>query len=119
MTPLAIFTIIAALLLGAGEAARWWGDPRFHPLALDEMLVAAAMVWAGLAERRLGAGPLVLAWGAFCGLVLALLAPTLDHLLHGPPKESALFYAAVLAMMLAIGLIAAISALRRLRAPEP
>jgi hypothetical protein len=117
MTPFAIFTLIAALLLGAGEAARWWGDPRFIPLALDELLVAAFMIWAALAERRLGAGPLALAWGAVCGLVLALLVPTLDHLLHGPPKESALLYSVVLGFMLAAGMWAAFSAVRRLRAP--
>lgn len=106
MKTLRILTIIVAALLALGEVARWWGDPRLVPLAFDEIAVAAAMVAAALATGRHGAAPLAAAWAFFSGLVLSLLVPTLDHLLHGPPKESAEFYALVLAAMLAFGVLA-------------
>ncbi|PBN42274.1 hypothetical protein SxD43FB_17285 [Sphingobium sp. D43FB] len=92
------------MLLALGEIARWWGNPRLVPLALDECVVAAALLGAALASRRLGPAPLAAAWGCYCGLVLSLLVPTLDHLLHGPPKDSAVFYAVILAAMLTPGL---------------
>ena len=98
------FTIIVAVLLALGEIGRWWGDPRFLPLVLDELLVTAAMLGAALAAKRVGPFPLAAAWGAFCGLALSLLVPTLDHLLHGPPKESAVFYSVILLAMLAVGI---------------
>ena len=101
MTALRIFTAIIAVLLAGGEIARWWGQPRLLPLAFDEAVIAAGMLWAAAAGRRIG---LATAWGAFCGFVLSLLVPTLDHLLYGPPKDSAGFYATVLAAMLAVGL---------------
>jgi hypothetical protein len=112
MTVLRIVTVLVALLLAGGEAARWWSSPRFMPLAFDELVVAAAMLATALWAPRFGAAPLAAAWGLFCGLVLGLLVPTLDHLLHGPEKASAGFYAAVLAAMLALGLIAMSASLR-------
>ena len=115
MRSLRLVTIAVALLLAAGEVARWWGNPRFLPLAFDELLVAAALLGAAAVSRRTGPAPLVAAWGLFCGLLLALLAPTLDHLLSGPPKQSAGFYAAILTGMLAIGLGALLRALRLAR----
>ena len=116
MLALRIFTAVAAVLIAGGEIARWWGQERFLPLAFDELLVAAALLWAAWAGRRIG---LTTAWGAFCGFTLSLLVPTLDHLFYGPPKESAGFYAAVLGVMLAVGVAALAAALRLTRAPSP
>lgn len=113
MAKLRIFTIIVALLLAGGEVARWWGNPRFLPLAFDELLVAAAMLWASLGARRLGPAPLAASWGLFCGLIASLLMPTLDHLLFGPPKPGgAVFYSVILSAMLAAGLLALWASLR-------
>lgn len=119
MKLLQLVTLIIALALAAGEIGRWWGDARFLPLAFDELLVALGMAAAVPASRRFGAAPLAAAWGAYCGLVLGLLVPTLDHLLFGPPKESATFYAVVLALLLAVGVWATVRALRLSRAPSP
>jgi hypothetical protein len=116
MTILRIFTAVIAVLLAGGEVARWWGQERFLPLAFDELLVAAGLLWAAVAGHRIG---LTAAWGAFCGFTLSLLVPTLDHLLYGPPKESAGFYAAVLGAMLTAGVLALAAALRLTRAPSP
>ncbi|MGE0666669.1 MAG: hypothetical protein AB7O49_08935 [Sphingomonadales bacterium] len=116
MTLLRLLTAAIGLLLAAGEVARWWGQARFLPLAFDELLVAAGLLWAAWAGRRIG---LTTAWGAFCGFTLSLLVPTLDHLLYGPAKESAGFYAAVLSVMLAVGLAALLAALRLTREPSP
>jgi len=96
--------MLVATLLALGEISRWWGQPRLVPLAFDEIAIAAAMLGAALAAKRLGPAPLAAAWGGFCGLAVSLLVVTLDHLLHGPPKESAVFYAVILAAMLALGL---------------
>ena len=49
-------------------------------------------------------GRLSVAFALFCGLTVSLLVPTLDHMLHGPPKDSAAFYAVVLAAMLVLGI---------------
>lgn len=97
-------TILVATLLALGEIARWWGDPRMVPLAFDELVVAASMLGGAMAAARLGPAPLAAAWGCYCGLILSLLVPTFDHLLYGPAKDSAAFYAFILALMLAIGL---------------
>lgn len=110
MGPLRLVTCAVALLLGGGEIARWWGQPRFVPMAMDELLVAGAMLWTAAIAGRAGSGPLAAAWGAYCGLVLGLLVTTLDHLLGGPAKPSASFYAAILAAMLAVGLWALVRA---------
>lgn len=107
MAKLRLFTIVIALLLAGGEIARWWGNPRFVPLAFDELLVGCALLAAALSLRRLGPAPLAAAWGLFCGLALSLLMPTLDHLLFGPEKESgAVFYSVTLSVMLLVGLLA-------------
>lgn len=120
MTSLRLLTCVVAFLLGAGEIARWWGQPRFVPLALDELLVAGAMLWAAVAAKRAGREIwLVGAWGIYCGFVLALLVPTLDHLLGGPPKPSAVFYSAILSAMLAVGLWALLRAVALIRGQSP
>ena len=111
MRSLRVLTVIVALLMALGEVARWWGQARLVPLAFDELLVAAAMLGAAAMAPRAGTGPLAAAWGLFCGLTLGLLVPTLDHLLYGPPKASAGFYAIVLAAMLAVGVWAVVRAL--------
>jgi hypothetical protein len=111
MAKLRAVTFLFALLLAGGEIARWWGQPRFLPMALDELLVAAAMIAAAALAPRHGPAPLAAAWGLFCGLALALLVPTLDHLLFGPPKASAGFYSVVLGLTLLVGLGALLRAL--------
>ena len=117
MTALRVLTLFVAAMLALGELARWWGDPRLVPMAFDELLVAAVMVGSVVAARRIGPAVLLLAWGLYCGLVVSLLIPTLDHLLFGPPKESATFYAVILAAMLVPGVWAAQRALALCRAP--
>lgn len=114
---LRILTFIIAALLALGEVARWWGQARFLPMALDELAVAAALALAAWRLPRWGPAPLAAAWGMFCGLILSLLVPTLDHLLFGEPKESAVLYATILSAMLAIGLWAMMATIRLNRAP--
>lgn len=114
MQALRIVTIVAALALALGEIARWWGQARFAPMAFDEIILAGVMLWAAANAGRAAAGRLVAAWGLYCGLMLALLVPTLDHLAGGPPKPSAGFYAVVLSAMLAIGVWALARAIREL-----
>ena len=104
MKALRILTICIGLLLGASELARWWNNPRLFPLAFDELVVAAAMLGGASLAGRAGAAPLVMAWGIFTGLMLALLVPTLDHLLFGPEKDGAGFYSVLLALMLLAGI---------------
>jgi hypothetical protein len=111
MTALRFLTVFVAAMLALGELARWWGDPRLVPLVFDELLVAAVMLGSVLAAMRLGPAILAVAWGCYCGLVVSLLIPTLDHLLYGPPKESATFYAVILAVMLVPGVWAVVRAL--------
>ncbi|MEA1013619.1 hypothetical protein [Sphingosinicella sp. LY1275] len=111
MRSLRVLTVIVTLLMALGEVARWWGQARLVPLAFDELLVAVAMLGAAAIAPRAGTAPLAAAWGLFCGVTLGLLVPTLDHLLHGPPKASAGFYAIVLATMLAVGVWAVVRAL--------
>ena len=119
MRSLRIVTVLVALLLGGGEFARWWGQPRLLPMALDELLVAVAMLGAAAVAGKAGSGPLAAAWGAYCGLVLGLLVPTLDHLLGGPPKPSAPLYATVLGAMLLVGLGALLRAIALIRNAPP
>jgi hypothetical protein len=101
---LRLLSFAVALLLALSEVARWWGSARMLPLAFDEGLVAAALAGAAWIAPKRGAAPLAGAWGLFSGLILGLIVPTLDHLMFGPEKESAGFYAAVLAVLLALGL---------------
>ena len=119
MRRLRVLTVIVAFLLAFGEVARWWGQARLMPLAFDELVVAAAMLWAAAVAPWAGTAPLAAAWALFCGLTLGLLVPTLDHLLHGPPKASAGFYAIVLAAMLALGAWAVLRALLLCRKSFP
>lgn len=106
------FAFTVALLIAAGEIARFWGSARFIPMALDELLVAAALVWAGTRSADEGARWHVAAWSGFCGLMLGLLVETADHQLHGPPKVAGPIYLAALAAMLTAGLWAVGRALR-------
>jgi hypothetical protein len=106
---------LVALLISAGEIARFWGSERFFPMALDELLVALALVWAAWRSRYDGACWHVAAWGSFCGLSLVLLVETADHQLHGPAKAAGPIYLAALSFMLVLGLWAAGRALRLVR----
>ena len=105
----------SAFLLAAGEVARFWGSARFIPAALDEFGVAALLVWAALRSRGGGASRHLVAWGAFCGLVLVLLVQTADHQMHGPPKAAGELYLSALGAMLLLGVWALRRALRLLR----
>jgi hypothetical protein len=106
-----------ALIIAAGEIGRYWGSERFFPMALDELLVAAALVWAAWRSRVDGACWHLPAWGAFCGLTLVLLVETAGHQLHGPPKAAGPLYLAALSLMLIVGLWAVRRALQLVR-PE-
>ncbi|MFA7440928.1 MAG: hypothetical protein WCZ66_08140 [Sphingomonadaceae bacterium] len=101
MKPLRIITLVVGLLLGGGEIARWWGDARFVPLAFDELFVSAALL---LAAARPRATIFAAGWGMFCGLAVTLLVPTVDHVVHGPPKDGAIFYTVILSAGLVLGL---------------
>ena len=115
MRALNVSACLVALLISAGEIARFWGSARFFPMALDELLVALALVWAAWRAQADGAGWHVAAWGLFCGLSLVLLVETADHQLHGPTKAAGAFYLAALTAMLALGSWAIGRALRLLR----
>lgn len=104
-----------ALLISAGEIGRFWGSGRFIPMALDELLIAAALVWAASRSRYDGACWHLPAWGAFCGLALVLLVETADHQMHGPAKAAGPIYLAALSFMLALGLWAVRRALHLVR----
>lgn len=109
---------LVALLISAGEIARFWASPRFVPMALDELLIAALLVWAAWRSRRDGAGWHLAAWSALCGLALVLLVETADHQLHGPAKAAGPVYLAALSVMLIVGLWAAARALNLVRRAE-
>ncbi|CAA9510014.1 MAG: hypothetical protein AVDCRST_MAG91-1570 [uncultured Sphingomonadaceae bacterium] len=106
---------LVALLISAGEIARFWGSGRFVPMALDEILIAAALVWAARRSPHDGASWHLAAWGAFCGLALVLLVDTADHQIHGPAKPAGSIYLAVLGAMLIVGLWAVGRALQLVR----
>ncbi len=106
---------LTAVIISLGEIARFGGQPRFIPMALDELLVAAALTWAAWRAPRDGTCWHVAAWGAFSGLVLVLLVETADHMLHGPGKQAGTFYLIALGTMLALGLWAVRRALRLLQ----
>lgn len=111
----ASLTVAMGALLALSEMGRWWGDPRFFPLALDEMTLGLAMIIAGTTVRTYGPAILAAAWAGFSGFILCLLVPTTEHLIHGPPKESAIFYTAILGVAFIIGLIATVVALKQAR----
>lgn len=106
---------LVAFLISAGEVARFWGSDRFIPMALDELLVAAALVWAAWRSSRDGACWHLAAWSALCGLALVLLVETAGHQMHGPVKASGPVYLTVLGAMLMVGLWAVRRALRLIR----
>ncbi len=113
MTPLAWFSIVVALLIGGSEVARWWGDPRFLPMALDEIAISAGLIAGALLRHR--PAVLAVAWAAFCGFYLSLLVQNLDHLMFGPAKPSAGIYVGALGIVIAIGLAGLTGSLRRSR----
>lgn len=112
MKALNLWACLAALLISAGEVARYWGSARFFPLAFDELLVAAALLATAWRSRHDGAGWHLAAWGAFCGLTLVLLVETAGHQIHGPAKAAGPIYLAGLGFMLALGLWAIGRAMR-------
>jgi hypothetical protein len=107
----ALACFVAGVIV-AGELARFWASSRFIPMALDELLVASALIWAAWRSRRDGAIWHLAAWGSFSGLSLVLLVDTADHQLHGPAKEAGGIYLGVLSAMLAVGLWAIGRAIR-------
>lgn len=112
MKALNALAYLVALIISAGEIARFWGTARFIPMALDEFAVAAALVgavWRSPYDR--GSFHLA-AWGAFCGLVLVLLVETASHQMHGPAKAAGPIYLVVLCAMMMLGLWAVRRALR-------
>ena len=95
---------VVAALISAGEIARFWGNPRFFPMAFDELLIAAVLIWAGTRATGDAARWHLAAWSGSCGLVLVLLVETAGHLIHGPIKTAGPIYLAALGAMLALGL---------------
>lgn len=95
---------LAALLIAAGEIARFWGSARFIPMALDELAIAVALLWAAWRARQDGVFWHLPAWGAFCGFVLVLLVDTAGHQMHGPAKAAGPIYLTLLGAMLMLGL---------------
>lgn len=104
MRALSLLACLVAFLLAAGEIARYWGSSRFMPMALDELLVSLALLWAAWRSRRDGAGWHLAAWGAAFGLVLVLLVETAGHQIHGPPKAAGGIYLAALSALLLLSL---------------
>jgi fucose 4-O-acetylase-like acetyltransferase len=115
MTALNIAAYVVALLISAGEIARFGGSERFIPMAVDEILIAIALFWAACRARRDGACWHIAAWSALCGLVLVLLVETADHQMHGPAKAAGSFYLAALSALLITSLWAVGRALRLVR----
>jgi len=112
MRALNILACLVAFLIASGEIARFWGSPRFFPMAFDELLVAAALVFAVWRSPRDGTRWHIGAWGALCGLSLVLFVETLDHQLHGPFKEAGTVYLIALGGMLIVGVWALLRACR-------
>jgi hypothetical protein len=110
MTWLRLLAAAFAVLVLAGEAARWWGRAEAFPAVLDELLVAGLLAFAAW---RGTAVPMLAAWAAWCGFTAALLADNAQHLVHGPAKDGAAFYTALLSLNLAIGLLALRAAWKR------
>jgi hypothetical protein len=110
------FACLVAFIISAGEVARFWGDERFVPLAFDELLIAAALLWAAWRSRMDGAGWHLAAWSALCSFALVLLVDTAGHQMHGPAKAAGPIYLAVLSSMFLLGLWAARRSFALLRA---
>ena len=104
MSALNILAYLVAFMISAGEIARFWGSERFFPMALDELLVASALIWGAWRARFDGAAWHLAAWGAYCGLTVVLLVETANHQLHGPAKAAGSLYLAALSTMLVVGL---------------
>ncbi len=115
MMMLNILACCVAALLIAGEVARFGGSARFIPMALDELAVAALLLWAAWRSRRDGAVWHLVGWGAFCGLSLVLLVETADHQMHGPAKAAGSAYLVILSAMFGLGAGAIGRALRLCR----
>ncbi|MDB5368681.1 MAG: hypothetical protein JWP20_239 [Roseomonas sp.] len=109
---LQVLAVMIGFLVASGEIARRWGDSHFIPLALDDLLVAAALFWAAWRARDHGPAPLVAGWGAYSGLMLMLLTLNLDYVINDMAKAGRAFYSIILALMLALGLWATWQALR-------
>lgn len=112
MKALNLAAYLVAFAIAAGELARFWGSERFIPMAFDELLIAAALVWGAWRSGHDGAGWHLAAWGAFSGLALVLLIETADHQMHGPAKAAGAVYLPALTIMLIVGLWAVRRALR-------
>ena len=106
---------VTALIIAAGEVARYWGSARFFPMAFDELLIAFALICAAWRSRIDGARWHLPAWGAFSGLVLVLLVETAGHQMYGPPKAGGPIYLGALSLMLLAGLWAVGRALQLVR----
>ena len=104
-----------ALVIAAGEIARFWGSHRFIPSALDELLIAVALVWGAWRSKYDGACWHLATWSAFCSLALVLLVQTADHQMHGAGKAAGHIYLAALSAMLIVGLWAVRRALHLVR----
>jgi hypothetical protein len=104
-----------ALVISAGEIARFWGSGRLIPMALDELLIAVALVWGAWRSRYDGACWHLATWSAFCSLALVLLVQTADHQMHGPAKAAGPIYLTALSAMLIVGLWAVGRALQLVR----
>jgi hypothetical protein len=121
MKALNVAALVVAAILAAGELARYWGSERFVPMALDELAVAAALVWAVWRSRHDGARWHLAAWGGLCGLALVLLVQTADHQIHGPAKAAGPIYLAALGglLVMAAWAIRRALVLTRAAASEP
>lgn len=115
MAALNALAYVVALVLAAGEIARFWGSERFVPMAFDELLVALALALAAWRSRHDGAVWHLASWGALSGLALVLLVETADHQMHGPAKEAGTVYLLALGALLTVGLWAVGRALRLVR----
>lgn len=117
MRVLNILAVSVATLLVLGEVARFWGNARFIPMALDELILAGLLLWAASRAPQHGARWHVVAWSSVSALMLVLLVETADHQIHGPVKEAGNLYLVALSTMLILGLLALRRALRCVAAP--